>query len=179
MQIVAPLAIGIGFGFVLQKGRLGHYDTIVNVFRFKDLRVLKFLMSALMVSMLGIQALRSLGLAEEVPVAHSYLVGNLLGGVLFGMGMAVAGFCPGTVAAGAGEGRLDYLIAGSFGLYAGAVLFGLAYPKLMPLLGNLANLGAITAAELFHVDAWLPVLLFWELGLLIFYLIERGPLRPR
>jgi hypothetical protein len=176
MQIVAPLLVGFAFGWVLQKGGLGRYETFVNVFRFTDLTVLKFLLSALAVSMLGITALSSLGLAPNVPVAQTYALGNFVGGAFFGIGMAVAGFCPGTVAAGAGEGRLDYLIPGSLGLYAGAVLFGLGYPKFFPALAKIGRLGAVTAAQALSVDRWLVVVVFWEIVLLLFYAIERGPL---
>jgi hypothetical protein len=176
MKILQPLLVGFAFGWVLQKGKLGRYETIVNVFRFQDLTVLKFLVTALMVAMFGIQALVSLGLAEDVPVAPTYVLGNLLGGLVFGGSMALAGFCPGTVAAGAGEGRLDYAIAGSLGLYTGAVLFGLTYSRLYPRIAGVVNLGSVTMARALHVDAWLVVILFWEIGLLLFYAMERGPL---
>ena len=83
MGVLAPLLVGFAFGWVLQKGKLGRYETIVNVFRFTDLTVVKFLVSALMVGMLGIQALVSLGLAEDIPIPSSHLVGNLLGGLVF------------------------------------------------------------------------------------------------
>jgi len=175
MGVLAPLLVGFAFGWVLQKGKLGRYETIVNVFRFTDLTVVKFLVSALMVGMLGIQALVSLGLADDIPIPSSHLVGNLLGGLVFGAGMALAGFCPGTVAAGAGEGRLDNAIAGSLGLYTGAVVFGVAYPRLYPLVATVANLGSVTLARALQVDAWLVVILFWEIGLLLVYAIERGP----
>jgi len=179
MTILQPLLVGFAFGWVLQKGKLGRYETIVNVFRFTDLAVLKFLLSALAVAMLGIQSLTALGLIDAVPVAQTFLLGNLIGGLLTGVGMAWVGFCPGTVAAGAGEGRLDYLIAGGLGLYTGAVLFGLTYPSIYPQVATIANLGSVSLMQLFHVDGWLVVMLFWEMTLLLFYAIERGTFRPR
>ena len=119
---VAPLAIGFFFGGCLQKAGLAHYDRIVNVFRLRDFSVLKFLLTALVTAAIGIRALQSLGLASTVPIPSTYVVGNLLGGLIFGVGMALSGFCPGTVAAGAGEGRLDYVLPGGLGLYTGAVV---------------------------------------------------------
>ena len=178
MSVLAPLLIGAAFGWLLHKARLGRYETIVNVFRFTDLTVVKFLVSALMVSMLGLQALVALGLARAVPVPPSYLLGNLAGGLLFGAGMALAGFCPGTVAAGAGEGRLDYLVPGTLGLLAGALLFGWLYPALFPALGQVGRLGEITLLQALHVDAWLVVALFWEVALLLFYALAH-PQRQR
>lgn len=178
MNILAPVLIGFGFGFVLQKARLGRYDTIVNVFRFTDLTVIKFLLTALSVGMIGVQALLSLQLVSSVPVAQTYLLGNFGGGLVFGAGMALAGFCPGTVAAGAGEGRLDYIFAGGLGLCAGALCFGLCYSKLFVWLSNPLRLGAITLPQLLGVEPWLLIGLFCELALLLLYWIERGLPHP-
>jgi hypothetical protein len=177
MTILQPLLVGFAFGWVLQKGKLGRYETIVNVFRFTDLTVLKFLLSALAVAMLGIQSLTALGLVDAVPVAPTFLLGNLIGGLLTGVGMASVGFCPGTVAAGAGEGRLDYLVAGGLGLYMGAVVFGMTYPYVYPRVATVANLGSVTVMQALHVDGWLVVILFSEITLLLFYAIERGSTR--
>jgi uncharacterized membrane protein YedE/YeeE len=171
---VAPLLVGFAFGFVLQKGKLGRYETIVNVFRFTDLTVVKFLVTALMVASLGIQSLAALGLTEELPLPTTYALGNLAGGVVFGAGMALAGFCPGTVAAGAGEGRLDYLVPGTLGLVTGALVFGAIYPSVMPRLVRIANAGAVTLPQLTGLDGWLMVVVLWEVGLLLFYVLERG-----
>jgi uncharacterized protein len=97
MQVLQPLLVGFAFGCVLQKGKLGRYEVVVNVFRFTDLTVLKFLVTALAVAMLGIQSLVSLGIVDEIPIAQTYVLGNLVGGVVFGAAMALAGFCPATV----------------------------------------------------------------------------------
>lgn len=178
--VIPPLALGFAFGWALQKARLGRYETIVNAFRFTDLTVVKFLFTALMVAMFTLQALVSLGLCAPAPVAQTYALGNLLGGILFGAGMSLAGFCPGTVAAGAGEGRLDYLIPGALGLYTGAVLFGLTYPLYFPALARVARLGSVTASEALRVEPWLLVIVFCELGALLFYALERAlPRRAR
>ena len=116
VNTIAPLCIGFAFGWLLQKAGLAHYERIVNVFRFRDLAVLKFLLSALVTAAVGIRLLQGFGWAGDVPVPTTYVVGNLAGGVIFGVGMALSGFCPGTVAAGAGVGRPDYLIPGGVGL---------------------------------------------------------------
>jgi hypothetical protein len=94
--------------------------------------------------------------------------------------MALSGFCPGTVAAGAGEGRLDYLIAGGLGLYTGAVVYGATYERVVPWISRVGNAGSVTFAGLLHVEPWLVVALFVEVALLTFYAIERRtrPVRP-
>jgi hypothetical protein len=176
MNTAAPLLIGFAFGWFLQKAGLSRYERIVNVFRFRDLAVLQFLLSALVTAALGIRILQDLGLAGAVPIPTTYVAGNLLGGLVFGVGMALSGFCPGTVAAGAGEGRLDYLVAGGLGLYAGALVYGLGYEQIMPTLSSWAHAGTVTFATMLHVEPWLVILLFFELVVVIFYLVERGGL---
>ena len=91
-NVLFPLLIGFGFGFALQKAGLGKYNKIVNVFRFTDLAVLKFMLTTLAVSMVGVFALNSFGLIALPAIPATYVVGNLVGGLIFGVGMAGAGF---------------------------------------------------------------------------------------
>ncbi len=86
------LAIGFGFGFTVQKAGLSKYNKIVNVFRLTDLTVLKFMLTALVVAMVGVFALNTLGWIGLPAIPATFVVGNLLGGLIFGVGMAGAGF---------------------------------------------------------------------------------------
>ncbi|GAB4504113.1 MAG: hypothetical protein Fur0043_11060 [Anaerolineales bacterium] len=92
MTSVIALFLGVFFGFSLNKAGLTKYHKIVNVFRFTDLAVLKFMMTALVVAMSGLYALRGLGLITFPNVPATYIVGNLIGGLLFGVGMALTGY---------------------------------------------------------------------------------------
>ncbi len=91
-EFILPLVLGAGFGWSLQKAGLTKYHKIVNVFRLTDLAVLKFMLTTLAVSMVGIFGLKTLGLIELPTVPATYVVGNLVGGLIFGVGMAGAGF---------------------------------------------------------------------------------------
>jgi hypothetical protein len=90
-QIIMALVLGTGFGFALQKAGLTQYHKIVNVFRFTDLAVLKFMLTALIVAMAGLFGLSGLGLIDLPVPPQTYIVGNLLGGLIFGVGMAGIG----------------------------------------------------------------------------------------
>jgi uncharacterized membrane protein YedE/YeeE len=92
MNYVLALVFGVFFGFSLNKAGLTKYHKIVNVFRFTDLAVLKFMMTALVVAMSGLFALRGLGLISFPNVPSTYIVGNLVGGLIFGVGMALTGY---------------------------------------------------------------------------------------
>lgn len=91
MAYIIPILIGFFFAFALQKAGLGHYHKIVNQFRFKDNTVMKFMMTGISVGLIGIYALSDLGFLEVDQVSSTYIAGNLLGGLLFGVGMALAG----------------------------------------------------------------------------------------
>ncbi len=91
-DLALPLILGFGFGWALQKAGLTKYNKIVNVFRFTDLAVLKFMLTTLAVSMVGVFGLNSLGLVQLPTIPATYALGNLAGGLIFGVGMAGAGF---------------------------------------------------------------------------------------
>jgi len=86
------LLLGLFFGFSLNKAGLTKYHKIVNVFRLTDMAVLQFMMTALVVSMAGLYTLRGLGLVTFPTVPATYIAGNLIGGLIFGVGMALTGY---------------------------------------------------------------------------------------
>jgi uncharacterized membrane protein YedE/YeeE len=89
---VLAVFMGVFFGFSLNKAGLTKYHKIVNVFRFTDMAVLKFMMTALVVAMIGLYGMRGLGWITFPTVPATYIIGNLIGGLIFGIGMALAGF---------------------------------------------------------------------------------------
>jgi uncharacterized membrane protein YedE/YeeE len=91
-NLITALILGIFFGFALNKAGLTKYHKIVNVFRFTDMAVLQFMMTALVVAMGGLYGLRALGLLEFPNIPATYIAGNVVGGLIFGVGMALTGF---------------------------------------------------------------------------------------
>jgi len=91
-EYIIALILGIFFGFSLNKAGLTKYSKIVNAFRFTDMTVLKFMLTALIVAMPGLYTLRALGLITFPNVPGTYIAGNLIGGLIFGAGMAITGF---------------------------------------------------------------------------------------
>lgn len=172
-SFIVAFVLGIAFGFALNKAGLTKYHKIVNVFRFTDMAVLKFMMTALVVAMIGLYTLRGLGLVTFPAPPATYVVGNLVGGLIFGVGMAMAGFCPGTAAAGAGDGKLDYLIPGVLGFLTGAAIYGLTYQQVQPAIMGIAYYGNVVIPDLWNLSPFLTVLLFTLMSLLLFYLIDR------
>ena len=172
-EFVLALVLGVMFGFSLNKAGLTRFSKISGQFRLTDMTVMKFIMTALVVTMVGVYPLRMLGVITFPTVPATYIVGNVVGGLIFGVGMSLAGFCPGTLAAGAGEGKLDYLIPGTLGFLTGAALFGLTYDKVFPPISKLLNSGNVVIPDLWNINALLAVLAMAVLALLLFYAIDR------
>lgn len=159
-KLLLGLVTGILFGFVLQKGRVAKYETIVGQFRFRDWTVVKTMGTAVVVGAVGVYALVGLGLAS-LHIKPLLFGGVLLGAVLFGAGMGVLGYCPGTCVAACGEGRRDAM-AGVLGMLFGAGIFVAFYHQLKPLIESLGDGGKLTFPTLTSTSPWL-----WVIGLIV------------
>lgn len=91
-SIFGAVLLGAGFGFALNKAGLTKYHKIVNVYRFTDLAVLKFMLTTLVVAMLGLFGLNALGVCPLPQAPATVIAGNLIGGLIFGFGMAAVGY---------------------------------------------------------------------------------------
>jgi len=156
LQLLIGLILGILFGFLLQKGGVTKYDVILGQLLFEDFTVVKIMLSAVVTGTIGIHLLRSLGLVQLHPKPGS--VGtSLVGGLIFGLGFAVLGYCPGIVAGAIGEGWLDALLGGAVGILIGAGLFASLYPGLQKSILSKGDFGTLTLPELLKVNAWAVV----------------------
>jgi uncharacterized membrane protein YedE/YeeE len=173
IETLKALALGALFGWALHKAGLTRSARIVGVYRLRDLTVMRFMLTALVVAAVLIQAGLDLGFAASAPVPPTSALANVLGGVVFGIGMATAGYCPGTIVAEAGEGRLDAWTAGLSGLLVGALLFGLVQPVVMPALTRVGALGRVTVANLAGASPWLVLLVFAQLVALVLLAIRK------
>jgi len=151
------LAFGIVFGFLLQKGGVTKYDVIVGQLLLTDFTVLKVILSAVLVGMLGIYAMKTLGWVELYPKSGSAGM-NIIGGLIFGVGFAVLGYCPGTIAGAIGDGALDAAIGGLAGILIGAGLFAALYPRLSQGILKKGDFGDLTFPRLFKVNDWVVVI---------------------
>jgi len=152
-KLFLGLLTGVLFGFLLQKGRVAKYETIVGQFLFKDWTVVKTMGTAVVVGAVGVYALVQADMAT-LHIKPALFGGVLAGAVCFGIGMATLGYCPGTSVAGCGEGRRDAMV-GVLGMLAGAFAFVAAFPQLQPIIHGLGDYGKVTLPELTHTSPWL------------------------
>jgi uncharacterized membrane protein YedE/YeeE len=150
-KLMLGLGTGVAFGALLQKGRVAKYEVILDQLLLRDGTVAKVMGTAMAVGAVGVHALVQSGRASY-DIKPLRLVSILGGAVLFGSGMAVSGYCPGTTIAAVGEGRRD-AVAGLLGMLAGAALFVRAYPKIKPAL-DAGDRGKVTLPKATRTSPW-------------------------
>jgi hypothetical protein len=127
MTIVLAIILGILFGFALQRVGATNPQNIINMMRLTDLHLMKAIFFAIGISSTLLFLLMTLGVidAGHLSVKSSY-IGVILGGVMLGLGFAVAGYCPGTSLTALANGRKDALVFVGGGL-VGALIYTLVY----------------------------------------------------
>lgn len=146
------LVTGLVFGALLQRGRLARHEVIMGQLRLRDSSVGKAMGTAMAVGAVGYQALRESGLAA--PGVKPMKVGGVVAGAtLFGAGLALLGYCPGTSVAAAGEGKRD-AVAGVAGMLAGAAAFVALHSKIAPMLDAGGDFGKITLPDVTRSSGW-------------------------
>ncbi len=93
MHYLTPILIGIVFGFLLQRIQITKFETIVNVLRFKDFTVIKFMMSAIVVAMVGLYIMIEAGMIPNILryISPVRIAAIAVGGTIFGVGFALLG----------------------------------------------------------------------------------------
>ena len=132
-DLAIALAIGVGFGFALERAGFGSARKLTAVFYLYDMAVVKVMFSAVVTTMVGLFALSSMGLLDmtELYVEPTNYVAQGVGGLLFGAGFLIGGYCPGTSMAAIATGRKDGLLF-ALGMLAG--VWG--YAELTPQLDD-------------------------------------------
>ena len=174
-ELLWGFVFGILFGFLLHKGGVTSYDVIVGQLLLTDFTVIKIILTAVITGMLGIHLMRRLGWLQFSVKPGSWGK-NALGGLIFGVGFALLGYCPGTIAGAIGSGQLDALISGLAGIILGSWLFALVYPRVRSGILMKGDFGDLTLPKLFKVNEWLVIIPFAALLSLVLYLIERAGL---
>lgn len=157
-RLLLGFLTGIAFGFFLHKGGVARHEVIVGQLLLRDHTVIRVMLTAVAVGAAGFWTLAALGMTP-VDVKPLQIGGVLAGAVLFGVGLAVLGYCPGTTVAAVGAAERDAL-AGLAGMLAGALVFVGAFDSLEDLQKSLADLGPLTIPAWTNVPApvWIAAL---------------------
>lgn len=170
-MILYGLITGILFGFFLQKSRVIRYDKQLGALRLMDMTIVKFMLSTVLVAMVGTYLLKDVGLVK-LSIKSTLLGGVILGGLLFGIGWGLLGYCPGTALGALGEGRFDALW-GILGMLVGAGLYAEAYPFLKKTVLTWGDFGKITLPQVLGVNHWVIIPIMVVGGFLLFRWFEK------
>lgn len=150
LGLALAVVLGIGFGFVLERGGLGQAKKLVGQFYGNDMTVLRVLFTAIVTAMVGAVLLSAIGLLDLSFVQlryPTYLWPMVVGGIVLGAGFVVSGYCPGTCIVATASGKLDGLAT-----VGGLVLGGLAYAELEAAMGGFTTAGGLGS---FTLSQWL------------------------
>jgi hypothetical protein len=170
-KLALGLITGVVFGFLLHKGQVTKFRTIVGQFLLRDFTVLKVMLTAVVVGGIGIYAMHDLELAS-LHVKPLVLGGVILGGLIFGAGMALLGYCPGTGVAAVAEGS-RHAIFGVLGMLAGAAAYAEVAPLMKATVLQIGDFGKITLADATGLSPWVFLTALAVGATLLFTAIER------
>lgn len=158
-SLAIALIIGIAFGIALEQSGMGNARKLAGQFYLRDLTVFKVMFTAIITAMLGVFWLGWLGFLDvsRIYVPETFLLPQLVGGVLFGAGFALAGLCPGTSCVAAASGRLDGF-AVVVGMFSGVLITGLSFSRLADFYSSTPR-GVFTLPQLLGVGEGVIVFL--------------------
>jgi len=169
--LINGLITGILFGFLLQKGRVVRYDKQMGALRLMDMTIVKFFFSAILTGMVGVAVLHNLGIAKPL-ILPTNIGANIIGGLMFGLGWSIVGYCPGTSVGALGEGRTD-AFWGILGMLVGAALFAEIFPIMSRTVLMWGREGSITLPQILGLNNWIVIVLFVTMGLGLFVFLEK------
>ena len=167
------LLLGIAFGAALEQAGLGRARKLAGQFYGSDFCVFKVMFSAILTTLLGSYWLARLGLVDLAGfyVPDTFLLPQLLGGLVFGVGFVLAGLCPGTSCVAAASGRIDGLFVMA-GLFVGIGGCGVLFDRLQSFYASSAY-GTLTLPQLLGLPYGMVVFLVVVIALLAFRVLAR------
>ncbi len=166
IKILFGLAVGFLFGFILTRTGITKYPRVMGMLLLKDFKIMKFMLTAVISSMILFHLLGDLGWLLVVPKNLDW--GKLAGGLIFGAGMGILGYCPGTMAARIGEGKKESIFA-LFGMAFGIFIYALTIKPVKTLFLSAEVNGDISV--LLGINHWfliIPAAILF--GAVIFFL---------
>ncbi len=171
MSLVAGLVTGVVFGAFLQQGEVLRFERQVGAMRLLDMTIIKFMLSTIIVGMIGVHLLLDAGIAEFSPRDFN-LGAQLIGGVFFGAAWALLGYCPGTALGAVAEGR-KHAWWPILGMLIGGLVFALSYGFIQDYIMPIGSFGAVSIQEALGVSHWVVIAVFVVVSLGLFRFFER------
>jgi len=159
--LLLAFAIGLGFGFFLERAGFGSARKLAAQFYLNDMSVFKVMFTAIVTALLGVTYLGWIGWLDVglVYLVPTYLGPQILGGLVLGVGFVIGGYCPGTSVAALATGRIDAVLY-ALGIFAGTFVYAELYPGIKDFV-NAGSMGQVT----------LPDVLGLPWGVLVFAIV--------
>jgi uncharacterized protein len=170
-ELIAGAMFGLAFGFLLQKGGVGKFHVLIGQLLLQDFTVAKVMLTAIVVGMIGVFTLHHFA-KVNLHIKPTRIGSNIIGGLLFGAGFALMGYCPGTAAVAMGQGSWDALF-GMAGLIAGSWIFAELSGWTKRTIENWGDLGKVLLPDLLHVPRGVFVVGFASALTALLVLLER------
>lgn len=172
VSLVIAFIIGIGFGFALERGGFGGARILAAQFYLSNMRVLKVMFTAIVTAMLGLYYLSLIGFVDLslIYISETYILPQVLGGLILGIGFVIGGYCPGTSVVSFATGKLDGLVY-ILGVMFGIFLFGEIFPFITNFYYS-TNMGSVTLPQFFHLSHGMVVFLVVIMAIASFALAE-------
>ncbi len=169
---LAALLIGVLFGVALERAGFGSSRKLTGVFYFEDMAVIKVMFSALITAMLGLAYFQAAGLIgpDELYFMPTVYGAQILGGLIFGVGFVMGGWCPGTAAVGVASGKLDALVFLGGGVL-GSIIFNELFPLIQPLY-TWGNQGVVFIYQTLGLSMGSFALIFTLVAIACFWGVE-------
>ena len=174
-NLIAGLIFGVAFGFLLQKGGVGKYNVLIGQLLLQDWTVAKVMMTAIIVGMIGIFFLHRFA-KVNLHIKPTKLGPNIIGGLIFGAGFALIGYCPGTAAAALGQGSWDALF-GMAGLVAGSYIYAELSGVLRGSLDKWGDFGKVLIPDLLRMNRGVAVVMIAVLLTAALFVLEKFTVR--
>lgn len=169
LKIIIGLIVGFVFGYALQRTGITKYPRVMGMLLLKDFKILKFMLTAVTFSMIGFYTLDTLGVIELNPKPLDW--GKLIGGLIFGAGMGLLGYCPGTMLSRIGEGKKDAWI-GLLGTVLGILFFALNVKFFKAHFKSESMSGDISAAS--GISQWIIVPVAALIFIALIYIVNKN-----
>ncbi len=169
-KLAAGLFFGMVFGFLLQKGGVAKFDILIGVLLLENFVVVKVMMTAIIVGMIGSYLLRRANIID-FHINETKFGANILGGLIFGVGFGLLAYCPGTNAAAVGQGNLDAL-SGIVGLLLGSYVYAASSKLDRPAIVNWGQRGKLTLNGVMGISQGLFVACAVPVLILVLVLLE-------
>lgn len=177
LGLVLAAVFGLIFGVLLNRGGVTNYNVIVNLFRLKDWTVLKIMLTAILVGGVGVYFMMQGKLLEGYHIKSMLLLGTILGGAIFGVGMAVLGYCPGTGVAAIGTGSVHALV-GFLGMLAGSIAYAYSFPWIKAHILGVGDFGKVRLSDITPIPDMVWWIILLVVAVVVFRLLDKFTKSP-